>query len=78
MIMFESDEGFVDYFNGLTEEEKLRLVQDLKSLANAQGPLLFLGPCEKIRGEFLKAWNCTPVDVFGDCSKLPRPLLKRR
>ncbi len=79
MIMFESDEQFVKDFYGLNEDERIRLVQDLKHLAgDTSGPLLFMGPCEKIRKEFLKAWNCTPVDIFGDCSGMPKPTLKRR
>ncbi|MGC8601322.1 MAG: hypothetical protein ACP5GO_03690 [Thermoprotei archaeon] len=76
MIIIESDENFVKDFYRMNDEEKMRLVQDLKQLAGMnKGPLLFMGPCEKIREEFMKAWNCTPVDIFGDCSKLPRPAL---
>ncbi|MFP3220054.1 MAG: hypothetical protein RXR41_02770 [Candidatus Marsarchaeota archaeon] len=79
MIIFESDEEFVDDFNKMSEEEKLSLIQDLKGLAGCEnGPLLFYGPCERLRVQFMSLWNCTPVDVFGESANPPKPTLERR
>jgi len=77
MIVFDGNEDFVKNFKGMAREEKMCLVNRLKELAgHDHGPLLFLGPCNQIREEFLSLWNCTPVDIFGDSSPLPHPQVK--
>jgi len=79
MIIFDSDEEFVNGFKRMSEQEKLALVQDLKQLAGInRGPLLFYGPCERVRLDFMRLWNSTSVDVFGDSSNLPRPSLAKQ